>query len=140
MKFRRMVHVWGVLVIAFVVPAACSTFKEARERHSTFAEETVAASIDSVHNAVLEALPQFDLIATSDHVDAGLIEARGDWGTANEGAVVQISMRADGAMTRLVVEAGQSSFESKERKRELAQGIMEAIIKLMEGLNTESHP
>jgi hypothetical protein len=135
-----MVHVWGVLVIAFVVPAACSTFKEARERHSTFAEETVAASIDSVHNAVLEVLPQFDLIVTSDHVDAGLIEARGDWGAANEGAVVQISMRAEDEKTRVVVEAGQSSFESKERKRELAQSIMEAIVRRIEGVNSESHP
>lgn len=129
-----------VVVASTLAPAACSTFKEARERHSTFAEETVAANFDSVHTAALEALPDFDLIVTSDHADAGLIEARGDWGTANEGAVAQISIRADDDKTRIVIEAGQSSFDSKERKRELAQSVMSAIVAKLGSKGTKPHP
>lgn len=130
----------AISAILVIVLAACSTFKEARERLSTFAEETVEVNIDSIHVAVMDILPQFHLIATSGYADAALIEARGDWGSPNEGAIVKISIRADGDKAHMVVEAGQSTFESKERKRELAQRLMEALVSRLQGRASESHP
>jgi len=117
-------------------PGGCAAVRRAKEKQSTSAQARVAASRDSVRQAALEVLPGFDLIATSDYEAAGFIEARGDWGTPHEGAVVQISSRADGDATRVVVEAGRSASISRSEMRALARAVLDGILTLLSGQPT----
>lgn len=101
----------------------CSTIKEVKERQTTHAEIQVAAEPDSVLAAALDVLPEFHMIATATYWKGGFIQAQGDWDSEQEGALVQISVKPNSAGTLLVVEAGNSSFDSNERKLALARAI-----------------
>lgn len=119
--------------MAIAILGSCAAVRRVKEKQATSAEAQIAAPQESVHQAALAVLPHLDLIATSDYVAGGFIEAHGDWGTAHEGTIVQISSRADGATTRVVVEAGRSARLSKAEMRALARSILERIQALLTG-------
>ena len=119
-----------------LAPGGCAAVRRAREKQATNAEVRLAAPRDSVHQAALRVLPEFDLIATSDYAAGGFIEAHGDWGTPREGAIVQISSRTEDDVTRIVVEAGGSARISKAEMRTLARAILDGIRVLLFGRGT----
>jgi len=111
------------LMAAAILCWGCSTFKEVKERQTTHVEIQIVAEADSVMAATLAVLPEFHLIATATYWTGGFIQARGDWDSDQEGALIQVSAKQNGKATHLVVEAGNSTFDSNERKLALARAI-----------------
>jgi len=114
-------------ILAGLVLAGCSTFKQVKESQMTSAEAEIAAVPDSVMTVVLEVLPQFHLIATATYRSGGFIQARGDWDSDQEGALVQVTVREENGGAKVVVEAGGSEFKDQERKLKLARAVMAKI-------------
>lgn len=121
----------ALAVISFVAGAGCSALRSVKESQSTSAQARLAADPARVYGASLAALPDFHLIATADYAAAGLVEARGDWGSPAEGIFVQISVRADGDSTVLVVEAGRSTGRSRDEMREFARAVRDRVAALL---------
>ena len=129
--FSPSAHILTRCLVILLLAApyvGCAAVRRVRDKQLTGVDANVAVARDDVHRAALAVLPGFDLIPTSDYAAAGFIEARGDWGSPNEGAVVQISARADGDAMRVVVEAGRSVGISKTEMRALARAVLDRIL------------
>ena len=98
-----------------------------QEKQQPFVAAQVSADADSVYAAALAVLPEFDLIVTARYDDQRFFEARGDWETPSEGAVVHVSVQALGPTSSLKIDAGPSAFDSEGHKRELAQALMRRV-------------
>lgn len=115
------------MVALVIVCASCSTFKQVKERQTTHAEAELAVVPDTVFAAVLAVLPEFDLIETARYDTARFVQAQGDWDSDQEGGLVQISVKVIDGHSQLVVEAGNSSFDTNEQKLKLARAIVARV-------------
>ena len=110
----------------------CSTLRQMQEKQQPFVSAQVTAEADDVYAAVLSVLPDFDLIVTARYDDQRFVEARGDWESPQEGAVVHVSVQALGPISSVKIDAGPSDFDSSESKRKLSQAIMTRITELLQ--------
>jgi hypothetical protein len=123
--------VFALAVISLGPGSGCSAFRSVKEKQSTAAQGRIDAGAPRVYGAALAVLPEFHLIATADYPAAGLIEARGDWGSPSEGIVVQISVKAEDDAAVLVVEAGRSTGRSRAEMRDFARAVRDRIVHVM---------
>jgi hypothetical protein len=128
-RTRRLAAAAGVVLGIMVV--GCSALQQMQEKQQPFVAAQIPAEAGEVYAAVLSVLPEFDLIVTARYDDQRFLEARGDWESASEGAVVHVSVQALGPVSSLRVDAGPSGYDGVERKRKLAQAIMDRVVAVL---------
>jgi hypothetical protein len=129
-RARRLAAASGMVLGILVL--GCSTLRQMQEKQQPFVAAQLAADAADVYAAALSVLAEFDLLVTARYDDQRFFEARGDWETEHEGAVVHVSVQALGPASSLRVDAGPSGFDGVERKRKLAEAILARITELLE--------